>query len=139
MTDAWRRRVVGWPTPGGIAERPAIDAPGRAVGGEDPPDDFSLVLHDDQGSQYASRAFQGRLGSHGMARSMSRPGNPWDDAVAESLSKAPKREPMNDRGCRSRDEARQEVLRCIEPHYNRQRLHSKNGYMAPCDSERDAA
>lgn len=139
VTGAWHRKVVGWSMSGGITEKLAIDALGQAVGREGPPDDFSLVFHDDQGSQYTSRAFQRCLGSHGMAQSMSRPGNPWDDAVAESFFKTLKRELINDRGYKSRDEARQEVFKYIELYYNRQRLHSKNGYMAPCDLERDAA
>ena len=137
--DAWHRRVVGWSTSGRITERLAIDALEQAVGREDPPDDFSLAFHDDQGSQYASRAFQRCLESHGMARSMSRPGNPWDNAVAGSFFKTLERELIDDRRYKTRDEARQEVLKYIELYYNRQRLHSKNGYMAPCDLERDAA
>ena len=139
VTGARHRRVVGWSMPGGITEKPAMDALGQAVGGEDPPDDFSLAFHDDRGSQYASRAFQRCLESHGIAQSMSRPGNPWDNAVAESFFKTLKRELINDRRCKTGDEARREVFKYVELHYNRQRLHSKNGYMAPCDLERDAA
>lgn len=137
--DAWHRKVVGWSMSGRITEKPAIDALEQAVGGEDPPDDFSLAFHDDRGSQYASRAFRRCLESHGIAQSMSRPGNPWDNAVAESFFKTLRRELINDRRYKTRDEARQEVLKHIELHYNRQRLHSKNGYVAPCDLERDAA
>ena len=139
VTDAWHREAVGRSTSGGITERLAMDALEQAVGREDPPDDFSLAFHDDQGSQYTSRAFQRCLESHGMARSMSRPGNPWDNAVAESFFKTLRRELINDRRYKTRDEARQEVLKYVELYYNRQRLHSKNGYMAPCDLERDAA
>ena len=123
----------------GTAGRPAVDAPGQAVGRGDPPDGFPPVSRDSRGSQHASRAFRGRLESHGIARSMSRPGNPWDNAAAESFFKTLRREPMNGRRYKSKDEARQEAFECIEPYYNRQRLHSKNGYMAPCDLERDAA
>ena len=139
VIDAWHRKVVGWSMSGRITEKLAIDALEQAVGREDPPDDFSLVFHDDQGSQYTSRAFQRCLESHGIAQSMSRPGNPWDNAVAESFFKTLRRELINDRRCKTGDEARREVLKYIELHYNRQRLHSKNGYMAPCDLERDAA
>ena len=139
VIDAWHRKVVGWSMSGRITEKLAIDALEQAVGREDPPDDFSLVFHDDQGSQYTSRAFQRCLESHGIAQSMSRPGNPWDNAVAESFFKTLRRELINDRRCKTGDEARREVLKHIELHYNRQRLHSKNGYMAPCDLERDAA
>lgn len=139
VIDAWHRKVAGWSMSGRVTEKLAIDALEQAVGREDPPDDFSLVFHDDRGSQYASRAFQRCLESHGIAQSMSRPGNPWDNAVAESFFKTLRRELINDRRCKTRDEARQEVLKYVELHYNRQRLHSKNGYMAPCDLERDAA
>ncbi len=139
VIDAWHRKVVGWSMSDRITEKLAIDALEQAVGREDPPDDFSLVFHDDQGSQYTSRAFQRCLESHGIARSMSRPGNPWDNAVAESFIKTLKRELINDRRYKSRDEARQEAFKYIELYYNRQRLHSKNGYMAPCDLERDVA
>lgn len=52
------------------------DALEQAVGRESPPDDFSLVFRDDQGSQYTPRAFQRRLEPHGIAQSMSRPGSP---------------------------------------------------------------
>lgn len=137
--DAWHRKAVGRSTSGGITERLAMDALEQVVGGEDPPDDFSLAFHDDRGSRYTSRAFQRCLESHGMARSMSRPGNPRDNAVAESFFKTLERELIDDRRYKTRDEARQEVLKYIELYYNRQRLHSKNGYMAPCDLERDAA
>ena len=139
VIDAWHRKVVGWSMSGRITEKLAIDALEQAVGREDPPDDFSLAFHDDQGPQYTSRAFQRCLESHGIAQSMSRPGNPWDNAVAESFFKTLKRELINDRRYKTRDEARQEVFKYIELYYNRQRLHSKNGYMAPCDLERDAA
>ena len=139
VIDAWHRKVVGWSMSGRITEKLAIDALEQAVGREDPPDDFSLVFHDDQGSQYTSRAFQRCLESHGIAQSMSRPGNPWDNAVAESFFKTLKRELRNGRRCKTRDEARREVFKYIELYYNRQRLHSENGYMAPCDLERDAA
>lgn len=139
VIDAWHRKVVGWSMSGRITEKLAIDALEQAVGREDPPDDFSLVFHDDQGSQYTSRAFQRCLESHGIAQSMSRPGNPWDNAVAESFFKTLRRELINDRRYKTRDEARQEVFKYIELYYNRQRLHSKNGYMVPCDLERDDA
>lgn len=102
-----------------------------------PPDDCSLVFHDDQGPQYASRAFQRCLESHGIAQSMSRPGNPWDNALAESFFKTLKRELVNGKGHKTREEAKQDVFKYIELCYNRQRMHSSIGYGAPCDLERD--
>ena len=135
VIDAFRRKVVGWSMTG----KPVADALGQAVGGESPPDDFSLVFHDDQGSQYTSRAFQRCLESHGIAQSMSRPGNPWDNALAESFFKTLKRELVNGKGYKTREEAKQDVFKYIELYYNRQRMHSSIGYNAPCDLERDVA
>ena len=135
VIDAFRRKVVGWSMTG----KPVADALGQAVGGESPPDDFSLVFHDDQGSQRTSRAFQRCLESHGTAQSMSRPGNPWDDALAESFFKTLKRELASGKGCKTREEAKQDVFKYIEPCCNRQRMRSSICYNAPCDLERDVA
>lgn len=70
---------------------------------------------------------------------MSRPGNPWDNALAKSLFKTLKRELVNDKGCKTREEASQDVFKCIELYCNRQGMHSSIGYNAPCDLERDIA
>ena len=139
MIDAFRRKVVGWSMSGRMTEKLVADALEQAVGRESPPDDFGLVFHDDQGSQHASRAFQRCLESHGIAQSMSRPGNPWDDAPAESLFKTLKREPVNGKGCKTREEAKQDVFKCIELYCNRRRMRSSIGHNAPCGLERDVA
>ena len=70
---------------------------------------------------------------------MSRPGNPWDDALAESLFKTPERELASGKGCKTREEAKQDAFEYIEPCCNRRRMHSSIGYNAPCDPERDVA
>ena len=139
MTGAFRRKVVGWSMSGRMTEKLVADALEQAVGRESPPDDFGLVFRDDQGSQHASRAFQRCLESHGIAQSMSRPGNPWDNAPAESFFKTLKREPVNGKGYKTREEASQDVFKYIELCHNRQRMHSSIGHNAPCDLERDAA
>ena len=139
VIDAFHRKVVGWSMSERMTEKLVTDALEQAVGRESPPDDFSLVFHDDQGSQYTSRAFQRCLESHGIAQSMSRPGNPWDNALAESFFKTLKRELVNGKGYKTREEAKQDVLKYIELYYNRQRMHSSIGYNAPCDLERDVA
>lgn len=122
-----------------ITEKPVADALEQAVGRESPPGDFSLVFHDDQGPRHASRAFQRRLEPHGIAQSMSRPGNQWDNAPAESLFKTLKREPVNSKGCKTREEAKQDVFKYIELYRNRQRMRSSIGYNVPCNLERDVA
>ena len=139
VIDAFHRKVVGWSMSERMTEKLVTDALEQAVGRESPPDDFSLVFHDDQGSQYTSRAFQRCLESHGIAQSMSRPGNPWDNALAESFFKTLKRELVNGKGYKTREEAKQDVFKYIELYYNRQRMHSSIGYNAPCDLERDVA
>ena len=139
VTGAWHHKVVGRSTTGGATERPPIDAPGQAVGREGPPDDLSLAFRDDRGPQNASRALQRRLGSHGMAQSMSGPGNPRDDAVAEPFFETLERELVSGRGFKSKDEARREAFKYIELYHKGQRLHSRSGCMAPCDLGRDAA
>ena len=70
---------------------------------------------------------------------MSRPGNPWDNAPAESLFKTLKREPVNSKGRKTREEAKQDAFKYIELYYSRQRMRSSIGYNAPCDLERDVA
>lgn len=137
--DAWHRKVVGWSMSSRITEKLAVDALNQAVGRGDPPNDYSLVFRDDQGSRYTSRAFQRCLESHGIAQSMSRPGNPWDNAIAESFFKTLKRELIKERPYRTREDAKQEVFKYIELHCNTRRMHSSLGYRAPCDLERDVA
>ena len=113
VIDAFRRKVVGWSMSGRMTEKLVADALGQAVGREGSPEGFGLVFHDDQGSRHASRAFRRCLESHGIARSMSRPGSPWDDALAESLFKTPERELANGKGCKTREEAKRDVFKCI--------------------------
>ena len=136
-TDAFHREVVGWSMSGRMTEKLVTDALEQAVGREGPPDGFSLVFHDGQGSQYISRAFRRRLEPHGTAQSMSRPGNPWDNALTESFFKTLKRELVDGKGYKTREEAKQAVFKYIELYCNRQRMHSSIGYSAPCDLERD--
>ena len=139
VIDAWHRKTVGWAMGDRITGKPAMDALDRAVGRGNPPSDCPLVFHDDQGAQYTSRAFRRCLESHGIAQSMSRPGNPWDNAAAESFFKTLKRELMKEKSCATGDDARQEVLRYIELYCNARRVHSSLGYRAPSDLERAIA
>ena len=119
---------------GHMAEKLVTDALEQVVGGENPPDDFSL-FHDGRGSRHTSRTFQRCFESHGIARFMSRSGNPMGgDALAESLFKMLKCEPVTARP-QDEGEAKQDMFKCIELNYNRRRMHSSIGYNAPCDLE----
>lgn len=137
--DAFSRKVAGRSMSERITEKVAIDAIGQAVGREDPPDDGSLVFHDDQGAQYTSRSFQRCLDSHGVVRSVSRPGTPLDNAVAESFFKTLKRELAEERSHGTRGEAKRDIFKRIELYYNRVRMHSTLGYMSPVEYERQYA
>lgn len=139
VIDAFSRKVVGWSMSERITEKVAIDAIEQAVGREGPPDDGGLVFHDDQGAQRTSRSFQRCLDSHGIAQSVSRPGTPLDDAVAESFFKTLKRELVEGRSYRTRDEAKQDIFKHIELYCNRARMHSILGCMSPVEYERQYA
>lgn len=140
VTGAFSRKVVSWSMSERITGKVAIDAIGQAVGREGPPDDGGLVFHDDQGARHASRSFRRCLGSHGMVRSVSRPGTPLGNAVAESFFKTLKRESAEGRGYGTRDEAEQDIFKHIELYCsNRVRMHSTLGYMSPVEYERQYA
>lgn len=139
VIDAFSRKVVGWSMSERITEKVAIDAIEQAVGRENPPEDGSLIFHDDQGCQYTSRSFQRCLESHGITQSVSRPGTPLDNAVAESFFKTLKRELVMERSYKTRDEARQDIFKYIELYYNSIRLHSSLDYMSPIEYERVCA
>lgn len=139
VTGAFSRKVAGRSMSERIAGKVAIDAIERAVGREGPPDGGSLVFHDDQGAQHASRSFQRCLDSHGIAQSVSRPGTPLDNAVAESFFKTLKRELAEERSHGTRGEAKRDIFKRIELYYNRVRMHSTLGYMSPVEYERQYA
>ena len=139
VIDAFSRKVAGRSMSERITERVAIDAIEQAVGREGPPDGGGLAFHDGQGARYASRSLQRCLGSHGIVQSVSRPGTPLDNAVAESFFKTLKRELVEERSYGTRDEARQDIFKYIELYYNRVRMHSTLGYMSPVEYERQYA
>ena len=94
-----------------------------------------LVAHSDRGVQYASLAYQELLRSKGFVCSMSRKGNCWDNACAESFFATLKRDLIHNRRYSTRDEARRDIFDYIELFYNRTRLHSSLGYMSPVQFE----
>lgn len=117
-----------------MLENLVIDALKQAVRCENIPEN-GLVFHSDQGTQHTSRAFQKSLKSHGIEQYVSRPDNPYDNAVAESFFKTLKRELVKGRNFGSQEEARQEVFKYIELYYNTKRMHSYLGYKSPVEYE----
>jgi putative transposase len=90
-----------------------------------------LIHHSDQGVQYASEEYRQALAAHGMAASMSRRGNCWDNAVAESFFATLEWELIEQEDWHTRQEAMAALFHYIEVWYNRNRLHSSLDYMTP--------
>jgi putative transposase len=95
----------------------------------------ALLHHSDQGSQYTSEQFQRLLADNGIACSMSRAGNVWDNSAMESFFSSLKTERTARKVYRTRDEARADVFDYIERFYNPRRRHSKLGYLSPIEFE----
>jgi transposase InsO family protein len=95
-----------------------------------------VIHHTDRGSQYASHQYREKLEVHGLVASMSRKGDCWDNAVAESFFSTLKLELAYRSGWATRDEARADVYEYLEVFYNRRRRHSSVGYCSPVTAER---
>ena len=133
VIDLHSRMVVGWSMKERIDRSLVLDALSMAVGRRDPKP--GLIHHSDRGSQYASDDYQKALKTHAMRCSMSRKGNCWDNAVAESFFSTLKTERVHQRIYRNREEARRDIFEYIEVFYNRVRLHSTLGYLSPAQFE----
>ena len=94
-----------------------------------------LIVHSDRGSQYASKAYRCMLKNGGFGGSMSRKGDCWDNAVAESFFASLKKERVQWKHYQTRAEAKQDILDYIVMFYNSQRMHSTLGYISPIDYE----
>ena len=134
ILDLFSRRVVGFAMSERIDRQLALDAL-RAAGGRRLPN-AGLVHHSDRGSQYASGDYQDALAEAGVVCSMSRKGNCWDNAVAESFFATLKTELVYLRRFATRAEARAAIFEFIESFYNRERRHSTLGYLSPVEFER---
>jgi len=95
-----------------------------------------LIWHSDRGSQYASESHRTILKDHGIIQSMSRKGNCWDNAVAESFFHTLKTELTNHHQFENIQEAKNIIFEYIEVFYNRIRIHSANNYLAPAEFEK---
>jgi putative transposase len=134
VIDLFSRRVVGWAVRDHLRTELVTDAIVMAIGKRVP--EPGLLHHSDQGSQYGSHDYVQLLSAHGIACSMSRRGNCWDNAVVESFFATIKRELIYRRSWPSRDEARASIHEWIENFYNRSRRHSYLGFRSPEDYER---
>lgn len=133
VIDLYCRQVVGWSMDGNMRAKLVNDALLMAIWKRKP--DKGLLWHTDRGSQYASYSHRKLLKLYGIRQSMSRKGNCWDNAVSESFFHTLKTELIHHQTFHSREEAKQAVFEYIEVFYNRERLHSANGYISPVDFE----
>lgn len=137
VIDRFSRKAIGWALDRTLAARVAVTALRRAVALRQPPP--GVVHHSDQGIQYACDDYVEELKTNRMVPSMSRPANPYDNAVCESFMKTLKQEEIYCNQYRDFEELSEHLEEFIENYYNRQRLHSALGYRTPEEFERDTA
>lgn len=125
IMDLASRRIVGWSMSERMKAELVCQALRSAYGQRRP--HAGLILHSDQGSQYASRAYRRLAADFGMQISMSRRANVWDNAAVESFFKTLKVERIYQGRYETREQARLDIVNWIEGFYNRQRLHSSIG------------
>jgi putative transposase len=134
VIDLFSRRVVGWSMSERIDRKLALDALRMALAQRRP--QRGLIHHSDRGSQYASGDYQRLLATNGIVGSMSRRGDCWDNAVAESFFASLKLELVYQVQWQTRAEARTAIFEYLELFYNRRRRHSSLGYLNPVEFER---
>jgi len=131
--DLYSHRIVGWSLSSRISRQLVLDALEMAVGLRRP--GAGLIHHSDRGVQYACGDFQKLLQAAWHGCSMSRKGDPYDNAVAESFFRTLKVELVYRRRFRTRAEAKAAIVEFIELFYNRWRRHSSLGYLSPAEYE----
>ncbi len=133
ILDCFSRRIVGWSLSRNIDADLVCDALAMALLQRCPQDD--LVHHSDRGVQYVSQKLREKLAQHNVTMSMSRKGDPWDNAMMECFFGSLKTEWI-DADYATEEEARMEVFKYIEMFYNPTRRHSALGYLIPAEYER---
>ena len=129
VIDLYSRKVVGWSMGSRMKAQLVCDALTMAIWQRQPK--AGLIVHSDQGVQYASHQYRRLLKSNGFIGSMSKKGCCWDNAVAESFFGNLKNEFTCGRTFETHDQAKSAIFEYIEVFYNRQRLHQTLGYQSP--------
>jgi putative transposase len=133
VLDLYSRRLVGWSMSCTLETELVLAALVMAMLRRRPP--RGLIFHSDRGVQYTSLQFRETTESHGILQSMSRKGDCWDNACAETFFKTLRAELIQRKIFRSREEAKKEIFEYVEVFYNRVRLHSYLGYRTPAEFE----
>jgi len=136
ILDLFSRQVVGWAMSDRMTSGFVVKALYQAIGRRHPPS--GCIFHSDRGVQYASTDFRDTLKAFAFIQSMSRKGNCYDNAVAESFFHTLKTEHVYEYRYETRAEARQSIFDYIEMFYNRRRRHSALGYRSPVSFELEA-
>jgi putative transposase len=131
ILDLYTREIVGWRLYGHMETQLVMDALNDAFKAKKPAE--GLLHHSDRGTQYASKDYQGKLKEYSMEASMSRTGNCYDNACAESFFSLLKKELIQGRRFQTKKQAYTEIYRYIEFFYNRKRIHGSIGYLSPVE------
>ena len=131
--DLYSRMVVGWALSSSLSSQMVQMALNRAIKRRRP--EAGLIIHSDRGVQYACKDFRQILGKHNFTQSMSRKGDCWDNAVAESFFSIIKSELIHHERFNGRNDALPALFEYIEVYYNRKRKHSTLGYRTPAQIE----
>lgn len=137
LLDAFSRKVIGWALGRRMNAELCLTALRQALAERQPAP--GLVHHSDRGIQYASQAYMDLLQQQQILSSMSRTGNPWDNAICESFIKTLKHEEIRGQKFADLEDLYQHVQDFIVEFYNPQRLHSALGYRSPEEFEREHA
>jgi putative transposase len=137
VLDRWSRKAIGWQLSRSLQSAVAVQALQQALESRQPP--AGLVHHSDRGIQYASEDYTRILGEHGILPSMSRAGNPWDNAACESFMKTLKAEQIDGTRYLTLEDLQRDIGAFLEGYYNTRRLHSSLGYRPPDEFEQQHA
>jgi transposase InsO family protein len=133
LLDLYSRQVVGWQISTRIDRQLVCDALQAAILTRGKPE--GVMVHSDQGVQYVSKDYRALITQYQLTQSMSRRGNCWDNAVAESFFATLKKQAVYGERFLTRQEAQQHIFEYIECYYNRVRRHSTNNWLSPVDYE----